>query len=141
MPLFGIRTVPLWTCCGLGPCPCYPRGKRQPHTPTCGLNSSPSYTLLIQNMAGDKCTQGAEPGLDGTGRHWARPRTQRGMGRLVAGRKAGNGTDVSPHSPYDSNLFGFRLKRCQGQIGYAILNRTDKPASIFTFFEKSEKCI
>ena len=92
-----------------------------------------THTLLIQNMAGDKCTQEAEPGLDGIGRHWTGPDAT-GHGSVGGGKKAGNGTYASPHSQYASNLVGFRLKRCQGQIGHAIPNRTDKPASIFMIF-------
>ena len=40
---------------------------------------------------------------------------------MVGGKKAGNGTYASPHSQYASNLVGFRLKRCQGQIGFHVL--------------------
>ena len=81
-------------------------------------------------MAGAKCTHEAKPGagLDGTGGNGT------GVGSEVGGKKAGNGTYASPHSQYASNLVGFRLKRCQGQIGHAIPNRTDKPASIFMIF-------
>ena len=79
-----------------------------------------THTLLIQNMAGDKCTQEAKPGLDGTGRHWTGPWAT-GQGSVVGGKKAGNGTYASPHSQYASNLVGFRLKRCQGQIGFHVL--------------------
>ena len=45
-----------------------------------------THTLLIQNMAGDKCTQEAKPGLDGTGRHWTGPGAT-GQGSVVGGRK------------------------------------------------------
>ena len=108
MPLFGTRPMP--------PCkPSGPRGKRQPLTSMWLTN-----TLLIQNMAGDKCTQEAKPGLDGTGRHWTGPWAT-GQGSVVGGKKAGNGTYASPHSQYASNLVGFRLKRCQGQIGFHVL--------------------
>merc|ERR1712139_562150 len=79
-----------------------------------------THTLLIQNMAGDKCMQEAKPGLDGTGRHWTGPWAT-GQGPVVGGKKAGNGTYASPHSQYASNLVGFRLKRCQGQVGFHVL--------------------
>ena len=55
MPLFETRAMPLQA------------PERQPLT-SMWLGLEPiTHTLLIQNMAGDKCTQEAEPGLDGTG--------------------------------------------------------------------------
>ena len=68
-------------------------------------------------MAGGKCTHEAKPGsgLDGTGGNGT------GVGSEVGGKKAGNGTYASPHSQYASNLVGFRLKRCQGQVGFHVL--------------------
>ena len=100
MPLFGTRPMPLHA-------PVNPRGKRQPLT-SMWLGLEPiTHTLLIQNMAGDKCTQEAEPGLDGTGRHWTGPDAT-GHGSVGGGKKSGNGTYASPHSQYASNLVGFQ---------------------------------
>ena len=67
-------------------------------------------------MAGDKCTHEAKPGsgLDGTGGNGT------GVGSEVGGKKAGNGTYASPHSQYASKV-GFRLKRCQGQLGFHVV--------------------
>ena len=121
MPLFETRAMPLQA------------PEREPLTSMWLALEPITHTLLIQNMAGDKCTQEAKPGLDGTGRHWTGPWAT-GQGSVVGGKKAGNGTYASPHSQYASNLVGFRLKRCQGQIGHAIPNRTDKPASNFMIF-------
>ena len=57
MPLFETRAMPLQA------------PERQPLT-SMWLGLEPiTHTPHIHDMAGDKCTQEAEPGLDGTGRH------------------------------------------------------------------------
>ena len=95
MPLFETRAMPLQA------------PERQPLT-SMWLGLKPiTHTLHIQNMAGDKCTQEAEPGLDGTGRHWTGPDAT-GHGSVGGGNKSGNGTHASPHSQYASNLVGFQ---------------------------------